>query len=538
VRETEPAFAGRNARRLLGLLAMFAIFALAAAYRVPGIPWGSGFDARFHRFHPDEVTCVNALPKGNAWLQNAGLRYARGILYQCSVLSRALQLPETLTLAKATRIARRYAVVCGLVGIIVIGLLARALGGGSAGGLIAAFLAATCGSHIVTSFWARGQIQNSLAFFTCILLAVYSRSQRTLPWLFAASLAAGVAVSIRWSVTLLPMLLLAALTRGRPLWNLLAVGGGVPLGVVAGTGLQWTPEQIAGFIDFYRLLFLGSDWDTSWLTTVGASAMTTFAGAGLVTSGWAIWGAGHQLSAARRRVAGWCQEGAGRAQLRASLGSPWVLFWAAMLVQFALVSGAQLFTERYVDLLAAALCVVAAVQLVSWARGTRARRGWIAAVIGASLCYQAVYAAGVLDRYTHDSRVAMDAALSRLLPDEAVLHASHYVPITRKLRRYDLVAPHQLRGRGYALVSDVHLARYRSRTPFLASGAPESCRRVFHCDGDAVLAFYQSLDRSQDFELIHTERASAWTPEMRLMTELMGSAWMFTGDTRLYRMRE
>jgi len=186
------------------------------------------------------------------------------------------------------------------------------------------------------------------------------------------------------------------------------------------------------------------------------------------------------------------------------------------------------------DLFAPPLAIAAAIPLADlWERSKR----WRILVAGL-LAYQGIYAAGVLARYTNDSRNGMNAALAQVWRPKGTISATPYVS-TSKLYAGYAVGP----GQGpwdadWFVISDVYAGQYRTPSgtfPFL--GAPPSCREIVYCDGEQYRAFVQKVFAGDGWDLVHVSKAAAWTPELKLHHALMTSKWMFTGDIRLFRRR-
>jgi len=271
---------------------------VAAGLRFPGIEWGFSIEpGAYHQLHPDEsVSCFDSWTRGRAWLDDPENWHERGMQVECWALSSLLRRAGGGDLAATTfvRAARIYSVLCGLAGILIIGLVARELDGDTAtralSGQCAALLCALAGAHIVTSFWARGQIQNNICFFGSIYLAQRALSgESKWWWLFCAGIAAGIAIGLRWSVELLPMLVIAALATHHRVVGLFACGFGCVLGFFGGTAFMWTPSQILTFIHMQAQAMLGLENVVGPTTIATAAVLCTIVGCGLATGVLGAW---------------------------------------------------------------------------------------------------------------------------------------------------------------------------------------------------------------------------------------------------------
>lgn len=509
------------------LLLFVAVLAIGAAYRFPGVTWGFDIETPMYvNLHPDEAPgCYWAMERGRSYLRSERNELARGMQFQCYVLG---LLFEPLADIKARAVVgRSYSVLWGLLGILMVGLIAWRLSGDPLAGLFASFFTATAGNHLVTSFWARGQIQNSTVFFASIYFALRSRdAKKHLPWLFLAGAMSGMAIAIRWSVALGPMLFCLAMSRPRAIVNLAVIGGGALAGFCVITGFQWTPELIAIFIRLQSGNLVNLYSRIGPHVTAAAALVSTLAGTGLATAGLALWFGIERLGKARFRR-----------PVRADLRAPLLIVGLPVLTQFLLASIIKAYDARYTDVFAPALAIPAGLMAASLLGRVRTRT--IAPALGLLLLYQAIYAAGVLDRYTHDARGKMNAALPSVWKPKSTVYATPYVTYT------SLYDGHGVRPGGgpwdadWVVAADIYAGQYRTPSgTFLALGGPTSCREVLYCDGERHRRFYQELYQEKGWELVHVADAADWTPEMMLHEALMGSKWLFTGDVRLFRKKK
>ena len=513
-------------------IALALIVGVAAALRLPGVEWGFAVEpGAYHQLHPDEaVSCFEMWSRGSAWLADPNNWHERGMQVQCWALAGLVRAvgADDLTLPAFVRVARLYSVLCGLVGILVVAAVARALDRDPAtrarAGVYAALLCALAGAHVVTSFWARGQIQNSVAFFTAILLAQRSLGRATAArWLFAAGIATGVAIGLRWSVALVPMLAVAALVSGTPMRSLGASLAGCLVGFAAGTGFVWTPGQIARFVDVQGHAMLAPERRVGMGTMAAAALACTLVGCGLATSALGLGGIVAAASAALRDVA------ANGLRLRARLATPATLLAVALVVQLALLTTIKSFEARHTDLLSTGLVAVAGVALARLAHGRGMPRWTATAVVAATIAYQAVYAWGVVTRFTDDPRNGIVDRLATVVPRTAPLFTSWYVP-TGALARAGFTLTTERWTAAYALVSDQHALRYLGPSgTFLALGMPASCREIYNCWTEEEREFYQGIFTGRGRQ-VRRFAAAAWTPELALYRGLFGSRWMFTAD--------
>jgi len=511
---------------------MAAVLVVAAAYRLPGVSWGFDiFDAAtYEHAHPDEgIVCFDAMERGVSELTDTNNQVERGMMAQCALLG-SLFGPQSGIIPRA-RICRTYSVLWGLLSIVLTALIARRLKGDVAA-LIAAFLLTTSGVNIITSFWARGQIQNVTFFLASILVALRVRGsaskERAAIFLFVAAAFAGAALATRWSFALVPMLLGCAIARRPILLKLAATLTGGIFGFFGSTGFFMSPQLARMNFEFQRANLMTLYSRVTPFTTATAAVVCILAATGLVTFVFALWFAvdrARSLGPLRR----WDFTG-----LRAALDGPAAIIVVPFLISFVILCFNKAFDARYTDMFAPALAIAAAVPLSGlWERTRRWR-----ILLAGLLAYQAVYAAGMLARYTNDSRNGMNAALDQVWRPRGTINVGPYVS-TSKLYAGHGVAP----GQGpwdaeWFVISDVYAGQYLTPSgtfPFL--GGPPSCREVLYCDGEPYRAFVQKVYARDGWDLVYVSRAAAWTPEIKLHHALMTSKWMFTGDIRLFHKR-
>ena len=513
---------------------MAAVLVIAAAYRLPGVSWG--FEvvdaAAYEHAHPDEgIVCFDSMERGFSELGNADNPVERGMMAQCALLGSVFG-PQSGIIPRA-RISRTYSVLWGLVSIILTALIARRFKGDVAA-IFAALLLTTSGLSIITSFWVRGQIQNVTFFLASILVALRIRKspskEAAAILLFVASALAGASLATRWSFALVPMLLGCAIARG-PIWLKLGatITGGV-FGFFASTGFFLTPQlaRMNFTVQAHMLVMLYSR--ITPLTTGAAAIVCILAGTGLVTFLFALWFAvdrGRRLGRLRPEDFAW-------SRVRSALDGPAVIIGLPFLITFVLVCFNKAFDARYTDLFAPALAIAAAIPLSElWER----RKRWRILCAGL-LAYQGVYAAGMLARYTNDSRNGMNAALAEVWRPKGTIYATPYVSPSKLYAGYGLGPGQGAWDAEWFVLSDVYAGQYRTPSgtfPFL--GGPPSCREILYCDGERYRAFVQKVYARDGWDLVYVSKAAAWTPEIKLHHALMTSKWMFTGDIRLFHKR-
>ena len=524
-------------RRLICWAALLCILGVGLALRLPGVKWGFGLDeGAFYQFHPDEWhSCTQAMLKGREWLHSRKNIRARGNQVLCLALGGLAEtfLGKKLTREQSVLLGRTASVLAGLLSMVILFLIASMLGGNLAG-LLTAFFVATGGMHLITSFWARGQIQSSLFFYAAILFALKSRKGRVAWWLFWAAFMAGAAIGYRWSLSLLPMLLLAALTR-RPIWeNLLYTAVGGIFGFLAITAFQWSPEQLWQSITeqgrnltaMKSPVWFYGPFIATWLSVLAGTGLAVFLPAMVKLTGVLKGGLGGLSQA----------EGSRMKALFHALGSPWALLLIPAAFQLLVISLITVFSARYTDMLPPALAVLAGVGTARLIH-KNPRSWWRLALVALICLYQGVYAIGVLTRFTHDNRATMKSNLSRVIPRGArISNASFYIPraLLQRIPGYRVV--HFPRA-DWLLISDFSAYRYLAHSTTLPLfGQPRECRSIWNCRDPKTMKFFQDLYGGRTaYRQVKVYRAAAWTPEMWLYTALMGSKWMFTGDVRVFK---
>ena len=520
-------------KRVHLLLLLFTL-ALAAFYRFPGVTWGFRIQqGSYFQLHPDEnESCYRAAMQGAKWLHDPRNYLEPGMQTNCCLLGSLVRrfTGRRLERGEAVLVGRLSSVVAGLASIVAIYGVGSQLAG-PPGGLLAAFFVTTCGLHLAESFWARGQIQNVLLFFTSVFFAQRSRDGRAGAWLAAAGAAAGGAIAMRLSLSLLPMLLLAAISRPRWLRNALCAAAGTLTGFALVSGFSWGPAEFLRYLTNQGSTLNLARMPASVAQQALAIAVFTLTGSGLAVF---LSGAAGLAGLASRGRQRWSEARAvppGR-RIVDLLGTKWALLLVPGAVQLSLIATTRLLEPRYVDLLVPILALLAA---DFWAR----RLGRRAAVplLVAALVYQGVYAAGVLQRYTHDCRARYAREFPGLVPPDAAFALTGYVPDVG--RRKGSVVP--VKDAEVLVASDIQTLRYlRHPTGTLFSAAPGSCSEIFNCEGEWHREFYQRLSAGSDsgFRPVRVFEAPAWTPEVRFFRLLYGSSWLFTGDVRVYRRQQ
>lgn len=506
-----------------------AVLAIAGAYRFPGVSWGFDFStAPFSTAHPDEeVTCLGAMLRGVPEMRSKDNPTERGMMFQCLVLGLVFEPHDIISSA---RIGRAYSVLWGLLSIALTAMIARRLRGDAAG-LFAALLLTTSGVHLITSFWARGQINNVALCMASMLVALQIRAarERAVMLVFVASLLAGAAIAIRWNVALVPMLLGCAIARGRVLLKLAAGAAGGLLGFFASTGFFWTPDMILGNLEMQANNLLTLYGRYGPFVTGSAALVCILAGTGLVTFLMAVVFAIGRL----RRLGNFPFEDLTWWDLRSKLDSPGVIIGLPTAITFFMLCFNKLFDARYTDLFAPPLAIAGGITMAALWRRPRWR-----VLLAALVAYQGVYAAGMLARYVNDSRKGMNAALDDVWRPKGPISVSPYAGDAR------FAGGHELRpGQGpwdaeWMVISDVYAGQYVTPSgTFSFLREPTSCREVLYCDGERSRELFQKMYAGDGWALVHVSKAAAWTPEVRLHHALMTSKWMFTGDIRLFHKR-
>jgi hypothetical protein len=498
----------------------FALILVAATLlRLPGIEWGFGVEpGRFHALHPDEgVSCFELWTHGRAWLTDPANWHERGMQVQCWGLAALLRgvVGDRASLETFVRAARVYSIVWGLIGIVVVALVAREIEPDREtrehSARFAALLCAFAGVHIVTSFWARGQIQNNACFFASVYCAQRTlRDRSRIRWLFAAGVAAGIAIVLRWSVALLPMLAIAAWAAPPRTRSFAAAALGCVLGASAGTAFVWTPAQIDTFVRTQTHAMLLVERGAGPIAVGAAAIFCTIVGCGLATAVLGIGGLVRRGATARFEV------------------TPALLLLVPVVVQLAMIATIKSFEARHTDLLSTALVIFAGVELAHLTARVPTPRT-AAALVVAVVAYQAVYAWGVVTRFRHDTRNDLAASVASTISPAAPVFVSWYVP--RDALVHAGVAVTDDRGAAaYVVAHEQHTLRYLGRSgTFLFLGAPASCREIYNCWTDEEREFYQELYRDPT-RVLRRLPAATWTPELILYRRLMGSKWMFTAD--------
>jgi hypothetical protein len=518
------------------LLLLLLTLVLAALYRFPGVMWGFGIEeGSYFQLHPDEnESCYRAAMRGAAWLHDPRNYLEPGMQANCCLLG---SLARRFTGRRPNQrevvlMGRLSSVVAGLASIVAVYGVGAQLSG-PLGGLLAAFFVTTCGLHLAESFWARGQIQNVLFFFTSVFFAQRSRDGRAGAWLGAAGAAGGGAIAMRLSLSLLPMLFCAAVSRPQRLRNILCAAAGTVTGFALVSGFSWGPTELQKYLVNQGSTLHLASMPASVAQHALAIAVFTLAGCGLAV--FVSGGAGLAGLACRGRR-WWSEAGAFPLwrKMVDLLGTKWALLLVPGSVQLSLIAITRLLEPRYVDLLVPILALLAG---DFWARQLQGGRRTAMLLLVAALAYQGVYAAGVLERFSHDCRARYARELPSLVPPDAAFALTGYVPDVGH-RKGKLVP---IQDAEVFAASDIQSLRYlRQSSGTLFSAAPTSCSEIFNCESEWHREFYQRLFAGADdrFRLIRVFEAPAWTPEVRFYRLLYGSSWLFTGDIRVYRRRD
>jgi len=209
-----------------------------------------------------------------------------------------------------------------------------------------------------------------------------------------------------------------------------------------------------------------------------------------------------------------------------------VLF-VPIVIQLALISLIKSFEARHTDLLSTALVAAAGVQLAHVANKAVAKRPAAAAICAFTLIYQVIYACGVLERFTDDTRNHIAERMEGIVPRGTPVFVSWYVPADVVSRGGFTVSQDRWTS-AFAIVSDQHALRYLGHSgTFLALGRPESCKEIYNCWTEEERQFYQRLF-SGEVRILRRFREAAWTPEFALYRKTMGSKWMFTADVIVF----
>jgi hypothetical protein len=510
--------------------ALAVVLAVAAAYRLPGVGWGFDFatfgTTEYVELHPDEgVVCLGAMQNGVPEMKNNSLPTERGMMFQCLVLGLLFHPHDIIS---ATRIGRAYSVLWGLASILLTALITRRLKGEVAA-IFAALLLSTSGIHLITSFWARGQIQNVTFCLASMLVALRVRTakERAPALLFVASGLAGAAIATRWSVALIPMLLACAVARGPVVVRLAAVAVGGLFGFFGSTGFFWTPDMIVSNVQMqtHNLVTLYSRIGP--LVTGCAALVCILAATGLATFVLAGWFAVDRL----RRVRRLPLEELTWSNLRAKLDAPALIIGLPTAITFVMLCFNKLFDARYTDLFAPPLAIAAGIRMAELWQKTR----WWRLLLVGLVAYQGIYAASMLARYVNDSRKGMNAALATVWQPRGPIFSTAYANDSQLFRGYGLAPGQGPWDAEWIAVADVYAGQYLTPSgTFAFMQAPTSCREVLYCDSERHRELFQKIYAGDGWELVHVSKAAAWTPELALHRALMTSKWMFSGDIRLF----
>jgi len=315
--------------------------------------------------------------RGVAWLHDPRNYLEPGMQTNCYLLGSAVQrfTGHRLERREAVLVGRLSSVVAGLASIVAIFCVGSQLAG-PAGGLLAAFFLTTCGLHLAESFWARGQIQNVLLFFTSVFFAQKSRDGKTGSWLAAAGAAAGGAIAMRLSLSLLPMLFCAAISRPNRRRNVLCAAAGLRPDSPS-SPVSPGDRRSSGGTSRIREHPAPGEHAANIAQHTLAIAVFTLAGSGLAVF---ISGIAGLAGLAFRGRHWWSKARAVPAAMIADLlGTKWALLLVPGAVQLSLIATTRLLEPRYVDLLVPILAVLAG---DFWRIGCRAAYGGAPAARG------------------------------------------------------------------------------------------------------------------------------------------------------------
>jgi Dolichyl-phosphate-mannose-protein mannosyltransferase len=500
------------------------VVAIGAAYRFPGVSWGFDFYP-FDGAHPDEgVACLNAMMRGVPEMKNNDLPTERGMMFQCLVLGLVFKPHD---LASSARIGRAYSVIWGLISIVLTALIARRLKGEVAA-IFAALLLCTSGIHLITSFWARGQVQTVTLSLASMLVALRVRAagERAVVFLFVASAFAGAAIATRWNVALVPMLLACSLARGPIFLRLAATGAGGLLGFFGSTGFFWTPDMIAANLEMQTNNLVNLYSRIGPFVTGCAALVCIVAATGLVTFLMAAW----FCIGRARRLRNFPLEDLTWSNLRSKLDSPGVIIGVPTAITFVMLCFNKHFDARYTDLFAPPLAIAAGVRMADLWQNIRWRF-----VLAALVAYQGVYAASMLARYVNDPRKSMNVALDKAWQPRGRLYTTGYAGDPRLESGYAVDSPWKAE---WIMASDLAVGQYLTASgTFRFLKQPTSCREILYCDGEEFRKLVQQVYARDGWDQVYVSKAAAWTPEIKLHHALMTSKWLFTGDIRLFRKR-
>ena len=354
-------------------------------------------------------------------------------------------------------------------------LIARRLRGDVAG-IFAGFLLATAGINLITSFWARGQINNVALCLASMLVALHIRNapkERAVILQFVASVLAGGAISTRWSVALIPMLLACAVARGPVFPKLVATAAGGTLGFFGLTGFYWSPDMIAANLEMQKFNLVTLYRRIGSLVTAGAAVVCTLAGTGLVTFGLATW---FGIDRARRLRHLPLEELNWR-DLRSKLDSPGVIIILPTLITLLMLSHNKFFDARYTDLFAPPLAIAAGIKMAELWRKQR----WWRVLVAVFVAYQGVYAAGMLARYVKDSRKGLSAAIDKAWQPRGPICATPYAGDLPLYDGHRLVGGQRAWDSEWIVDADIYTAQYITSSGTFAPPVlkpPPSCREI------------------------------------------------------------
>src|SRR6185312_4259126 len=265
--------ASSHAQKSIVLCLLGLIVLLGLALRVQGIHWGLPRADRFTPLYHDEYTVLHAL---------SGMKPARGdfnphyftdptfFYYQVGALLKAasffhqadLQTRQRYYLQNPGRYARLYVigrgavVFYGIASIVLLFFLGRQLTHSDAGGLLAAMFYAVIPLSVISCHVMEVAVPVSFWIGTCVYCLLKSLHGRSVGWLLAGSLAAGAALSTKYTAAPLGLLILYSWWKLRA--NRGVIGRSFFLAILA--FLIGTPYSLLDWPEFWRDLrgiFLG-----------------------------------------------------------------------------------------------------------------------------------------------------------------------------------------------------------------------------------------------------------------------------------------
>jgi 4-amino-4-deoxy-L-arabinose transferase-like glycosyltransferase len=284
-------------------LAVPCVLVLALAIRLVGIDFGLPNRAHGYPYNPDEWTPMQAfrgmdvrhLDFNPHYFDNPTLFY-----YLIGAVAFAADrvgflrvdgderyyFDHPVHLARIIGLGRGLAVVFGVASVWLLYRLARAIGLARGTSILAALLLAVHPSHVVHSHFMTVNTAVTFGTLACFLLTARWLRRGDLPSAALAGIAAGLALSTKYSAaSLAPVLIAAAITRIRPLSGAAAATavraireGMVALSAMALAFVAGSPYIVLAFSEFQAQLapflhgmFGGSHGAASWQRPLAAS---------------------------------------------------------------------------------------------------------------------------------------------------------------------------------------------------------------------------------------------------------------------------